>query len=99
MRKIAHALGAFGAGIVVLARTVAAASDNAQPAGLFDGLPAFLQSGEFMAGVMVGALIVHLVHMLWLVGRKVLMHTFFFGRRTLQLGVVAAILGGLILLV
>ncbi len=99
MRKIARALGALGAGTVVLVRAAAAASENAQPAGLFDGLPAFLQSGEFMAGVIVGALIVHLVHMLWLVGRKVLMHTFFFGRRTLQLGVVAAILGGLILLI
>lgn len=99
MRKIARALGALGAGTVVLVHAAAAANENAQPAGLFDGLPAFLQSGEFMAGVIVGALIVHLVHMLWLVGRKVLMHTFFFGRRTLQLGVVAAILGGLILLI
>lgn len=99
MRKIAYALGAFGAGIMVLARAAAAAGEAAQPSSLFDGLPRFLQSGEFMAGIIVGALAVHLIHLMWLGGRKLLLHTFFFGRRTLQYGVVAAILGGLILLI
>jgi hypothetical protein len=100
MRKPAFAVSAFGAALLLLTGTAAAAGgENAQPTDLLAGLPAFLQSAEFMAGVIAGAVATHLAHLVWYAGRQVLVHTFFFGRRTLHYGVAAALIGGLILLI
>jgi hypothetical protein len=102
MRKPAIAFGAVGAALLMLAGVAAAAAangDSAQHTDLLAGLPAFLQSAEFMAGIIAGAVVTHLTHLMWHAGRQVLVHTLFFGQRTLHYGVAAALLGGLILLI
>jgi hypothetical protein len=100
MRKPAFAFGALGAALLLFTGVAAAADGgSAQHTDLLAGLPAFLQSPEFMAGIIAGAVVTHLVHLMWHAGRQVLVHTLFFGQRTLHYGVVAALLGGLILLI
>lgn len=99
MRNLDYTVSILIACLFVLARAAAAASgETAPPTDLFSGLPAFLQSGEFMAGIAAGAVAVHLAHLVWHAGRQMLVHTFFLGQRTLHYGVAAALLGGLILL-
>jgi len=94
------AISAFCAVAILLAKaTVAQDADSVPPTDFFAGLPAFLRSGEFLAGVIGGAVATHLVHLTWLAGRRAMVHTFFLGRRTIHYGVAAALIGGLILLI
>jgi hypothetical protein len=100
MSKFWYAVTALGGVTFALAAAALAASDgNVPPTDLFGGLPALLRSGEFMAGIAGGFAVAHLVHLLWRAGQRAVFRTFLFGRRTLQYGVAAALLGGLILMI
>ncbi|HXF53241.1 MAG TPA: hypothetical protein VNK52_03870 [Hyphomicrobiaceae bacterium] len=78
---------------------VAAGGETVPSTDFFAGLPALLQSPQFLAGIFAGAAAAHLLHLLLHAGRRMLLHTVFLGQRTLHYGVAAALLGGLILLI
>jgi|GEM_PF-3707047 len=78
---------------------VAGGGETAPPTDFFAGLPALVQSPQFLVGMFAGAAVTHLLHLLLHAGRRMLVHTVFLGQRTLHYGVAAALLGSLILLI
>jgi hypothetical protein len=100
MCNAGYTISILCAAAVLFAKAAFAADgDSLPPADLFSRVQAVLQSGEFMAGIIGGAVAIHLVHLMWQAGKRAMTHTFFLGRRTLHYGVAAAVIGGLILLI
>ena len=100
MRNALCAIAALCAAILLLADAAPAASGSNGPlAGLASGWPAFVLSGNFLAGLIGGVAVTHLAHLLWRAGQRVVARTFMFGGKTLRYSAAVVVLAGIILMI